>query len=74
MDCSSPGSSDHGDSSGKNTGVGFHALLQGYSQLRDRTQVSRIAGWFFTIRAPKEVQTFKYNKYLLIIIKWQALS
>ena len=29
MDCSSSGSSDHGDSPGKNTAVGCHALLQG---------------------------------------------
>ena len=29
MDCSSPGSSVHRDSPGKNTGVGCHALLQG---------------------------------------------
>ena len=29
MDCSPPGSSVHGDSSGKNIGVGCHALLQG---------------------------------------------
>ena len=29
MHCSPPGSSVHGDSSGKNTGVGYHALLQG---------------------------------------------
>ena len=29
IDCSPPGSSVHGDSSGKNTGVGCHALLQG---------------------------------------------
>ena len=29
MDCSPPGSSVHGDSSGKNTGEGCHALLQG---------------------------------------------
>ena len=28
-DCSSPGCSVHADSTGKNTGVGFHALLQG---------------------------------------------
>ena len=28
-DCSPPGSSVHGDSPGKNTGVGSHALLQG---------------------------------------------
>ena len=29
MDCSLPDSSVHGDSPGKNTGVGCHALLQG---------------------------------------------
>ena len=29
MDCSLPGSSVHGDSPGKNTGVGSHSLLQG---------------------------------------------
>ena len=29
MDCSLPSSSVHGDSPGKNTGVGCHALLQG---------------------------------------------
>ena len=29
MDCSPPGSSVHGDSPDKNTGVGCHALLQG---------------------------------------------
>ena len=29
MDCSPPGSSIHGDSPGKNTGVGCHALLYG---------------------------------------------
>ena len=29
MDCSLPGSSVHGDSPGKNTGVGCQALLQG---------------------------------------------
>ena len=29
MDCSLPGSSVHGDSPGKNTGVGCHAFLQG---------------------------------------------
>ena len=29
VDCSPPGSSVHGDSLGKNAGVGCHALLQG---------------------------------------------
>ena len=44
MDCSLPDSSVHGDSSGKNTGVGCHACLQGIFP----TQVSCIAGGFFT--------------------------
>ena len=34
VDCSPPGSSVHGDPPGKNTGVGFHALLQGIFQPR----------------------------------------
>ena len=28
VDCSPPGSSVHGGSPGKNTGVGYHALIQ----------------------------------------------
>ena len=40
MNCSPPGSSVHGDSPGKATGVGCHALLQGSSQSKDGTQVS----------------------------------
>ena len=31
MDCIPPGSSVHGNSPGKNTGMGYHALLQGIS-------------------------------------------
>ena len=44
MDYSPPGSSVHGDSPGKNTGVGCHALLQGIFP----TQVSHTAGRFLT--------------------------
>jgi len=43
------GSSVHGNSPGKNTGVGCHALSRGSSQPRDQTQVSRVAGGFFTL-------------------------
>ena len=43
MHCSPRGSSVHGDSPGKNTGVGCHALLQGIFPTRDRTQVSHTA-------------------------------
>ena len=45
MDCSPPGSSLHGDSPGKNTGVDCHALLQGISQARGWTWVS----WIFCV-------------------------
>ena len=38
MDCSPPGSSVHGDSPGKNTGVGSHALLQGSSNPRIKSR------------------------------------
>ena len=38
VNCSLPGSSVHGDSPGKNTGVGCHTLLQGIS----RTQGSNL--------------------------------
>ena len=54
MDCSPPGSSVHGDFPGKNTGVGCHALSRGYSQPRDWSQVSHIAGRIFTIWATRE--------------------
>ena len=51
MDCSPPGSFVCGDSPGKNTGVSC-----GSSQPRDQTQVSHIAGGFFTIWTTKETQ------------------
>ena len=38
MDCSPPGSSVQGDSPGKNTGVGCHALLQGIFQTQESNQ------------------------------------
>ena len=47
LDHSPPGSSVHGDSPGKNTGEGCHVLLQGIFP----TQVSLIAGGFFTVWA-----------------------
>ena len=54
--CSPPGSSVHGTSPSKNTGVGSPSLLRGSSQPKDRTQVSCIAGGFFTIWATREAQ------------------
>ena len=54
MDWSLPGSSVHGDSPGKNTGVGYHALLQGIFPTKEQIQVSHIAGRFFTDWATRE--------------------
>ena len=48
-DYSQSGSSVHGDSAGKNTGVGCHAFLQGIFATRDQTQVSRIGGGCYTL-------------------------
>ena len=58
MDCSPPGSSVHGDSPGKNTGVGNLSLLQGIFPSQDQTQVSRISGRFFTSWAIREAQEY----------------
>ena len=49
MDFSAPGSSVRGASLGKNTGVGFIPSSRESSQPREQTQVSCIAGGFFTI-------------------------
>ena len=54
MDRSPPGSSVHGDSPGKNSGVGCHALLDGIFPPSDQTPVSCTAGGFFPIRATRE--------------------
>ena len=54
IDCSSPGSSVHGDSPGRNTGVGF---FRGSSQTRDRTHVFCIAARFFTAELPGSPNT-----------------
>ena len=58
MHHSSPGSPVRGDSPGKNTGVGCHAFLQGICPTQGSTQVSRIAGGFFTILATKEARVY----------------
>ena len=44
MDCSLLGFSVHGDSPGKNNGVGYMAFFRRSSQPRDRIQISCIAG------------------------------
>ena len=56
MDCSLPGSSVHGNSPGKNTEVGCHALLQGIFPTRGSNP--GFAGRFFTIWATREAQEY----------------
>ena len=53
MDCNPPGSSVHGDSPGKNTKVGCHALLQGSNPC---LMSSGLAGRFYTTRATWEAE------------------
>ena len=59
MDCSPTGSSVHGDSLGKNTGVGCHSLFQGSSQPKDQNCICCIAGGFFTAEPPGKPQEAK---------------
>ena len=49
MDCDPPGSSVHGDSPDKNTGVGCHALLQEIFPTQGSNLRLLIVGEFFTI-------------------------
>ena len=56
MDCSPPVSSVQGDSPGKKTGMGCHALPQRIFTTRDWTQVSHFAGGFFSVWATWEAQ------------------
>jgi len=48
MDYNLVGSSVHGDSPGKNTGVGYHALFQGIFPTQGSNLRSYTAGRFFT--------------------------
>ena len=43
VDCSPPSSSDDGNSPGKNTGVGCHALLQRISPIQGSNRISNVS-------------------------------
>ena len=66
MDCSPTGSSLHGDSPGKNTGVGCHALVQEIFPTQRLNPGFPHCGGFFTILATREAPAFWYshNRYL----------
>ena len=61
MNCSPPGPSVHGDSPGKNTGVGNLSLLQGNFWPRNQTGVSCITGRFFTSWGTREAPNKPYS-------------
>ena len=65
MDFSLLGPSIHGDSSRNNTGVGCQPSYKGSSQPMDWTQISRIAGGFFTVWATWEA----HITYILLSAK-----
>ena len=58
MDCSPPGSSVHGILQARILEWVAFPFSRGSSQPRDQTQVSRIAGDFFTIWATREDQEY----------------
>ena len=67
MACSPPGSSVHGDSPGKSTGVVFHVLLQGIfptQELNPRLFTPpELAGKFFTTSITWEVLNCRENQF-----------
>ena len=58
MDCSPPGSSVHGILQARILKWVSMPSSRGSSQSRDQTQVSRIAGGFFTVRATRKAYLF----------------
>ena len=69
MDCSPPGSSDHGVLEARILEWVAVPFSRGSSQSRDRTPVSHIGDKFITIWAPREACTVSYN----IFKSWKGL-
>jgi len=74
-DCTPPGSSVHGHSPGKNTGVGCHALLQGSSPPRNRTWVSCIQADSLPLRHGERslLGTGERKSFFLILSTWRHM-
>ena len=82
MNCSPPGSSGHGDSPGKNFGVGCHALLQGIFPkqgwnpglphcrqiLYQRSHQGSLSFDWFDLQFSRVLLNPKLNKYLLVTL------
>ena len=72
MDCSLPGSSVHGDSPGKNTGVGCHALLQGIFPTQGSNPGLSLCRWILCILSHQGSPSKKHNqlnKFLLFFFE-----
>ena len=70
MDCSPPGSSVHGNSPGKNTGVGCHALLQGIF-LTQGLNLSLLCLLHWQAGSLPLVPPGKPRSYLIVVVKGQ---
>ena len=77
MDCSPPGSSVHGDSPGKNTGVGCHVLLQGIFPTQGATREAQIRTIlkFFSMKDYKpKTQEFLLNVEYILEYIWLIIN
>ena len=81
MDCSPPGSSVHGDSPGKNTGMGCHALLQEIFPFRVEPMSFRspaLGWWFFTNwatwKAPKSLNWCQIYRLIALASNYHSLA
>ena len=71
-DCSLPGSSVHGDSLGKNTGMGCHALLQGIFPTKGSNPGLPLCKWIHCILSHQGSPSKKHkqlNKFLHFFFK-----
>ena len=89
MDCSLPGSSVHGDSPSKNTGVGCHFLLQGHFLTQRSNRRLLHCRRFFTTEPPgkpinqvqktltySSMNTYNVSNYgnVTLIEEWEIIS
>ena len=70
IDCSLPGSSVHGDSPGKNTGVGCHALLQGIFPTQGSNPRHLHCRWTLYCLSHKGSSRFHQFLYVNTVMRW----
>ena len=75
MDCSLPGSSVHGDSPGKNAGLGCHAVLQGIFPLQGLNPgLLHCKQILFHLSHQESPWNHNYDSYTGTIVVFQSLS